>query len=196
MQKWIDKLEKLDPCPEAIEWARTQPDPQTLWNNCERGDWMLWLVGKLGGGARTKSRKTLVLAACECARLSLPYVKKGEERPLKAIETAEAWIRGEAKSREVLAAAATAAADAAAGTGAGAGAYAAVAAYAAIYAAAAATANAAAAAVCGADAAVYGTAASSAAAYAVYAADAATKTDVLRKCADIAHKYYPKVPKL
>ena len=57
---------------------------------------MLWLLGRLSGKPESESRKKLVLAACQCARLALPYVKKGEARPLKAIETAEAWARGEA----------------------------------------------------------------------------------------------------
>ena len=42
-----------------------------------------------------------MLVACECARLALPYVPKGEKRPLKAIEVAEAWVRGEVTIEEV-----------------------------------------------------------------------------------------------
>jgi len=170
IEQWIEKLEEFDPCYDAIEWAQIQPDPQTLWNNCERGDWMLWLVGKLSGGTRSKSRKKLVLAACECARLALPYVKKDEKRPLQAIETTEAWVNGKAKLREVRQAAAYAAA---------------------AYAAAAAAYTDAAAA----DAAAAAADAAAAAAYAA-AAYATVRKDFLRKCADITRKYYPKVPKL
>ena len=54
---------------------------------------------------KLKERRDLVLIACECARLSLKYVEYGRKQPLKAIETAEAWVRGEATVEEVRAAA-------------------------------------------------------------------------------------------
>ena len=82
-------------CHEALTWARNQPSATVAWRNCKRGDWMLWLLGKLSGDPDSDSRKKLVLAACACARLALPYVKKGEERPRIAIKTAEAWVKGE-----------------------------------------------------------------------------------------------------
>jgi len=95
MIDWIKPLRKMKACEEALEWAENYDSLEEAWANCERGDWMLWILGKLSGSPRTKSRKKLVLVACQCARLALPYVKEGEERPLKAIETAETWARGE-----------------------------------------------------------------------------------------------------
>jgi hypothetical protein len=50
-------------------------------------------------------RRDLVLMSCECARLSLEYVEYGRTQPIDAIETAEAWVRGEATIEEVRAAA-------------------------------------------------------------------------------------------
>jgi hypothetical protein len=40
-------------------------------------------------------RSLVVLAACDCARTWLRHVPPGEDRPRLAIETAEAWCRGE-----------------------------------------------------------------------------------------------------
>jgi hypothetical protein len=89
----IDQLHEMNACLEAVAWAKTQSGPVSAWRSCQRGDWMLWLAGKL---CKTEDdRKLLVLAACECARLSLPYVQAGDTRPLVAIETAEKWARGE-----------------------------------------------------------------------------------------------------
>ena len=82
-------------CETAIEWGKQYGTIEEAWQVCERGDWMLWLVGKLSGKPETDSRKKLVLVACECTRLALPFVKKGELRPLNAIETAEAYLRGD-----------------------------------------------------------------------------------------------------
>lgn len=71
-------------------------DPQE-WADCPRGDRMLMLLGQEGA-----DRRTLVLAACDCARLTLAYVPKwSRRRARRAIETAQAWARGEATLAEV-----------------------------------------------------------------------------------------------
>jgi len=183
----LDKLKTYDPCQEAVDWCETQTSWQAAWNNCERGDWMLWILGKLSGKPGSQKRKRLVLAVCECARLALKHVKKGETRPRKAIQTAEAWARNEgptlddvrADSAYAYAAAAAAyAADAAAAAAA-----ADDAAYAAAYAAAAAADDA--------------YAAADAYAYAA-AADAyqEAKKKTLKKCAEIVRKHYPTAPRI
>ena len=93
---WTDTLTDLRACPDAVAWARGYHDLYAAWAASERGDWMLWLAGKLSGPPESASRKRLVLAACECARLALAHVRAGEDRPRIAIETAERWARGEA----------------------------------------------------------------------------------------------------
>ena len=88
-------LNKLGACLEAVEWASHFKTLQEVWDKCERGDWMLWLLGEQAGGSRSKSFKKLVITTCKCARLSLKYIPKKEKRPLAAIQTAEKWARGE-----------------------------------------------------------------------------------------------------
>jgi hypothetical protein len=210
----VEKLKSMRACSSAVEWAKTQSDWQTCWGACERGDWMLWLLGKLSGRAWGEGRKPLVLVACQCARLALPYTK--DPRVLKCIETAEAWTRGEA-TQEELRAAAAAAADAAydayaAANAAYAAAYAAYAAYDAAYAAYAAAYaaydaayDAAYAAYAAAYAAYDAAYAAYDAAYAAYAAAnaayaaayaAAKLSEILKQCADIVRKHYPTAPDL
>ena len=199
MEKFIKKLKKLNAYSEAIEWVKTQKTPQEAWDLCERGDWMLWFAGKLSGKPESNSRKILVLAACKCTRLVLKYIKKGEKRPLKAIQTAEAWAKNkkDVSLCDVKKAAYTAVADAAvADADADADADAAytatdAAAYAAAYAAYTAAAYAAYTAVADADAAAYAAyAAAAAAADAVYA----VRQKTLKKCADIVREFYPTIP--
>jgi hypothetical protein len=103
-----DHLVRLGACKPAIEWASGKTIEQA-WAECERGDWLLWLAISAG-----VDRRRVVLAACACARLSLPHVPAGEMRPLKAIETTEAWARGDAGVTLSDVAAAASAADAAA----------------------------------------------------------------------------------
>ena len=72
-----------------VEWNQ---NGQSAWATCNNARDMLSLLGYV-------DRKTAVRAACICARTSLQYIPTGEDRPLRAIESAEAWCRGEAKKR-------------------------------------------------------------------------------------------------
>jgi hypothetical protein len=171
-QHWTDALHDLDACDDAIAWAEGYDSLDAAWAACERGDWMLWLAGRVAGPPGDDTRRPLVLAACACARLALPYIPDGEERPLRAIETAEAWARGDAgvTLEQVRFAADDAydAADTATTT---------------------------------ADAAAHASAVSNAAdsAYAAAAAAAYTvgyRVATLRQCADLVREYYPTPPVL
>jgi len=206
MIDFTNELRKLHACEEACEWVGGK-SLEEAWETCERGDWMLWLAVKAG-----IDRKKVVLAACECARLSLKYVSEKETRPLKAIQIAEAWANGDASLEEVKRAAAdaytaadvAAVADAsasfadAASAAAASAAAASAAAYAVTASAYAVTDAASAASACAATAsAIHAANAATYTAYAVihaaYAASAAyvaidscaTKKAVLKQCADI-----------
>ena len=107
---WTEKLEKIGACQEAVEWAFEQKSLAEAWKNCEKGNWMLWLAGKFSGPSGGQRRRKLVLAACECAQLSLAYVKPGEKRPAEALKIATAWAMGEIVTLDELRVAADAAA--------------------------------------------------------------------------------------
>ena len=92
----VDRLRALGACLEAIKWASTQPDAKAAWNACEKPYWLLWLAPRIGA-----THQQIVLAACACARTELKYIPEEEERPLMAIEAAEAWARGEVSIEEV-----------------------------------------------------------------------------------------------
>jgi hypothetical protein len=111
---WTERLGKLGACKEAVEWCLGYKSIEAAWRACEKGNWMLWLAGKLSGPSGNSKRRKLVLAACECAQISLAYVKPGEKRPAEALKIATAWAMGEKVTLdEVKAAAADAAAYAA-----------------------------------------------------------------------------------
>jgi hypothetical protein len=100
------RLENLNACSEARQWVGDKSLPEA-WATCERPDWVLWLAGRTPG----LDVKLIVKSACEIARLSLKYVPEGENRPLKAIDAAEVWVKN--PTQELARAAADAAADAA-----------------------------------------------------------------------------------
>ena len=94
-------LQELGACRQGLAFAPQFPTLQAAWAACERPDWMLWYLGAVG-----TDRKVLVLCACDCARLALPIYETrypDDPRPRKAIETAEAWARGEATLERVRA---------------------------------------------------------------------------------------------
>ena len=155
-------------CKEGVEFALQFKSMKEVWEKCERGDWMIWILRQINKW--TQEEKVEIAFACASHVLKIyerQYPK--DDRPRKALDAVKRWLKnptGE-NSHASLGAAHTAAHAAAA--------YAADAAHAAYAAADAAdaaadTAYAAAHAAYAADAAVY-TAAH--AAYAAYAADTA-----------------------
>ncbi len=117
---WTQKLKKLGACEDMVIWASEQQNLEKAWQNCERGDWMLWLAGKTAGPSGDTRRKKLVLAAVECAELSISYVRARENRPAKALRIARDWAIGgkstleDVKSAAYVVSAAASAADASA----------------------------------------------------------------------------------
>lgn len=71
---------------------------QDIWELCNRGDWMLWAIAAQGESGF--ARRTLVSAACECARMNL--IGCSDSRAIKCIETVEAWIKGKATEKQVI----------------------------------------------------------------------------------------------
>ena len=104
-EKVVEYVRSLGACGDAMEWLMAQKNLAQAWRDCERGDWMLWVLGKQAGEPGCEKRERLVLAACKCARLSLKYVSEDEKRPLVAIQTAERWAKGKATIEEVRTAA-------------------------------------------------------------------------------------------
>jgi len=203
-----DKLEKLNACNEAIEYVKTQESALSAWQNCERGDWMLWIAKRLN-----VDDKKLTLAKVMCAK-QVEHLMK-DQRSKDALVACLRYVNGEITREELnVAAAAAAYADAAAAyayadadaaaayayaadaaayayaDADAAAAYAAAAAAAAAYAAAAVYAYAdAAAAAADADADAAAADVAAAAAYAYADADAAARINSLKKSSDICREY-------
>jgi len=116
-RKITDMLDDLGACEESLDWLKEKKPSNVYqaWRSCPRGDWLLWFAAKIG-----VDRRLVVAAACEIARDALPIFEgkyPDDNRPRKAIETAEEWCKGKATQEQVrmaAAAAAAAAADAAA----------------------------------------------------------------------------------
>jgi hypothetical protein len=78
-------LRSLGACSEGRDWLAGR-DLGTAWNECPRGDWLLWFAARIG-----VDRPTLARAAAKCAETALQYVPEGEDRPRLAIEAVLRW---------------------------------------------------------------------------------------------------------
>ena len=92
---FIDELKKLNACPEAVEWVRENDyNLQQAWENCHRGDWMLWLAFR-----KKVNDKKLTLAKARCARLVIHLME--DEQSRNAVEVAEKYGAGQATGEEL-----------------------------------------------------------------------------------------------
>src|SRR5271154_6789903 len=93
------KLKALRACKEAVAWAEGREWP-AAWQECERGDWMLWLCGT----KNWPERKAIVRVACDCAELALPIYENNhpnDSRVRDCIETTRKWTCGKATLEDV-----------------------------------------------------------------------------------------------
>ena len=58
-KEFIEKLNSMDACNEAVDYVGKFDDLQVMWDTCDRGDWMLWLIGYLSGEPGCDKRKNL-----------------------------------------------------------------------------------------------------------------------------------------
>jgi hypothetical protein len=86
-------LLKLKACKEAIEWAGDKTAEEVI-DTCHRGDWLLWLAGKLKVDDRP-----LTLAKGHCANTVRHLMK--DERSIKAVDAAIAYGNGEISKEDL-----------------------------------------------------------------------------------------------
>ena len=111
-----EQLLQHSPCADGLAFAKSCDfDFVKIWNTCDRGDWLIWLLHKSGN----LDKPTSVNLAIACAKHVLALFEKkypGDKRPRKAIESALAWVKNptqENRKADAAAAAAYAAAYAA-----------------------------------------------------------------------------------
>jgi len=88
------EIEKFNPCVEAIEYRKQFNTFQEAWEQCPKGDWMLWLAQALEVDIRT-----LTLAKAMCANTVRHLMK--DERSTKAVDVAIQFGKGKATREEL-----------------------------------------------------------------------------------------------
>jgi hypothetical protein len=64
-------IEKYYPCEEGKSWLKTQPSLKEAWVNCDRGDWLWWILRKVSMPSKEQS----VCYADDCAKRAKKYAK-------------------------------------------------------------------------------------------------------------------------
>lgn len=109
---WIERLEALNPCSEALNYARAKRSLAEAWRDCERADWMLWLLGWTEAGPpESPRRRTLAGCVADVVAPALRHVHEKERRPALAIREVRRWARNDPRATLETLAAAWAAAD-------------------------------------------------------------------------------------
>ena len=93
--KFREYLKKIKACKQAIQWVGDKSLKET-WEQCPRGDWMLYLYKNL----YPKNLRELTLAKGLCVE-TVKYLMK-DERSIKAVDTAIAFGKGEATLKELI----------------------------------------------------------------------------------------------
>ena len=91
------EIEKFNACKESIVFRKNYPDFKTAWENCPRGDWMLWIAKKLN-----VDLLKLTTAKALCANTVRNLMR--DERSTKAIDVAILFGQGKASREELDAA--------------------------------------------------------------------------------------------
>lgn len=98
-----DFCDRFDACSEGREFAVTKATMAEVWNTCNRVDWLIWIMQRLG---QEPDRKRLRLFACWCVRETpLADGRKvwdllTDERSRNAVVVAERFANGEATDEE------------------------------------------------------------------------------------------------
>ena len=86
------KIAHLKPCQDAAQWLAKQPSAIKAWRNCQRGDWMFWLlVRTMDCPQWSLGRRAIVACALDCARLNCPTTPSEIEG---AVQTLRDWVEG------------------------------------------------------------------------------------------------------
>jgi len=83
MKELIIILNELGACEDAMEWLSSQASLEQAWENCEKGNWLLWLIAMLDVDGRKLSLAKGLIANEEYKHRHMQHVQlQGHELQL------------------------------------------------------------------------------------------------------------------
>lgn len=96
----IKKLKQLDTCSEGINYIKKNNYTfEQAWNNCEKANWLLWIIFKTKFG--TKKERINIL--CDCAELLLECTPKEKNKIQKVIEIVRNYAQNPTEKNKEIA---------------------------------------------------------------------------------------------
>lgn len=92
--KTTNEIEKYNPCKEAIFFRNKYKTFKEAWDNCNRGDWMLWIAYQV-----VVDKRILTYAKALCAETVIHLMK--DKRSINAIKVAKLYGKGKATKQEL-----------------------------------------------------------------------------------------------
>lgn len=83
-------------CKTGAEFARQYETMAEVWAACERADWLIWILVRLGGHDRE-----LRLFACACAEIALYRIENPDPRSIEAVRVTRLFADGLATAKEL-----------------------------------------------------------------------------------------------
>ena len=116
MNKDIKRIESWNPCVVGLRWAEKQSSLKKVWDKCEDAEW-LFFICQAEKALNLKKEQSVAIAIAVASRVLTKFESAcpDDNRPRKAIETAQAWLDN--PTEENVVAAALAARQAASATG-------------------------------------------------------------------------------
>lgn len=88
------EIEKFNPCGDALDFRKEHKSFKDAWENCHRGDWILWIASKL-----KVDKRTLFLAKARCAKTVIHLMK--DQRSIDAVNITERYGIGDIEEDEL-----------------------------------------------------------------------------------------------
>lgn len=82
IETYIAKLKEFKACGDSIKDALNYKTSQEVWENCQRGDWMLWLISKIVCPSKNEEESRKIVAI----QLSLEGIVAKHEKVLNMLE--------------------------------------------------------------------------------------------------------------
>lgn len=89
----VSRQHRIGSCDEFLDFARRRLTLQEAWNDCERGDWLLCLLGSCCNPVDFTEgrRRQLARCACDCAGSSLALAQRRSELPKVVLDGVARW---------------------------------------------------------------------------------------------------------
>jgi hypothetical protein len=87
-------IKKFSPCKEGMEYYESKASFEEAWNDCKRGDWMIWIAAEM-----EIDRRLLVKAAALCANTVRHLME--DKRSTDAIDACFRYAAGEIGKSEL-----------------------------------------------------------------------------------------------